>query len=61
MGTVTGADKASVCLRTARKQDKAPTIFWLAPTIFANTFGQNKDHHSADVRGAQPFAGHIVM
>jgi len=61
MGTVIASDKAALCLRKAMKQATLPTTTWLAPMIFANTFGQNKDHHSAEVSGAQPFSGHIVM
>jgi len=61
MGIVTASDKAALCLRRAMKQAMLPTTIWLAPMNFANTFGQNKDHHSADVSGGQPLAGHIVM
>ena len=61
MGIVTAGDKAALFLRRAMKQATLPTTIWLAPMIFANTFGQNRDHHSADVSGRQPFAGHVVM
>ena len=60
MGIATAGDEAALCLRKAMKQATLPTTTWLAPTICASTFGQFIDHHSADVRGAQPFSGHIV-
>jgi len=61
MGIVTASDKAALRLRRAMKQAVLPTTIWPAPMIFANTFGQNRDHHCAEVSGGQPFAGHIVM
>jgi len=60
-GIVKAGDKAALCLCRAMKQAMLPTNIWPAPMIFASMFGQNKDHHPADVSGGQPFAGHIVM